>query len=326
MRHVIPLAVLAAGAVCLHAEPYALEPGPATVEQMDLDWHDGPRNRDVPVRIYYPKDGAGPFPVIVFSHGLGGTRENYTLHGRHWASYGYVVCHVQHVGSDDAVWRDVPALQRLAAMRRAAADPRNAIERPRDITFALDQLTALNAAPGPLQGRLDLKHIGMAGHSFGGYTTLAASGEAFPVGGRVYSLADPRITASIAMSAPSAKAKDTLDQSFGAIKIPILYLTGTKDDSPIGETKAGERREPYDHSNVPGQTLIIFKGADHMVFSGPPRRIGQDVNDARFDDLLHECCTAWWDAWLKGDAKAKQWLLAGGFAAEMGGDGTFETK
>ena len=49
------------------------------------DWHDATRDRDVPVKIYFPKDGAGPFPVVLFSHGLGGSREGYEYLGRHWA-------------------------------------------------------------------------------------------------------------------------------------------------------------------------------------------------------------------------------------------------
>ena len=39
--------------------------------------------------------------MIVFSHGLGGTRDGYEYLGRHWASYGYVSVHLQHKGSDD---------------------------------------------------------------------------------------------------------------------------------------------------------------------------------------------------------------------------------
>src|SRR6185295_15877755 len=88
----------------------AQAPAPAgssyTVATVSYDWTDTARNRKVPVKIYYPQKGQGPFPVIIFSHGLGGSREGYEYLGRHWASHGYVSVHVQHQGSDDQVWKN----------------------------------------------------------------------------------------------------------------------------------------------------------------------------------------------------------------------------
>jgi predicted dienelactone hydrolase len=59
-----------------------------------FDWRDSARDRDVPVKIYYPKDLGGPVPVVIFSHGLGGSREGYEYLGRHWAGCGFVSVHV----------------------------------------------------------------------------------------------------------------------------------------------------------------------------------------------------------------------------------------
>ena len=56
------------------------------VEIQRAVWHDSKRDRDVPVKIYSPKSGSGPFPVIIFSHGLGGTCETYSDLGRDAAS------------------------------------------------------------------------------------------------------------------------------------------------------------------------------------------------------------------------------------------------
>jgi predicted dienelactone hydrolase len=63
-----------------------------------------------------PATGPGPFPVIVFSHGLGGSREGYKYLGRHWASYGYVAVHVEHLGSDTAAFTKRPRGRLLANM------------------------------------------------------------------------------------------------------------------------------------------------------------------------------------------------------------------
>ena len=74
------------------------------METRDYDWLDPARQRQVPARIYLPAAELGPCPVIVFSHGLGGSRLGYSYLGRHWASHGYATVHVQHRGSDSAVW------------------------------------------------------------------------------------------------------------------------------------------------------------------------------------------------------------------------------
>src|SRR3954471_17974079 len=218
-------------------ETYERGPGSYAVATVSYDWVDAARNRKVPVKIYYPEKGQGPFPVIVFSHGLGGSREGYEYLGRRWASHGYVSVHVQHLGSDDALWRG--SQQPKQDLTRAAADVRNALNRPRDVSFALDRLEALNRDPSPLRGRLDLRAIGMAGHSFGAWTTLAVAGQG--LGPRQEtSLADPRVKAAVEMSAPVPRGAD-LDRAYAKIKMPVLHMTGTLDDSPIGDTKAAER-------------------------------------------------------------------------------------
>ena len=60
---------------------YKQSPKPIQVEVVRYDWFDSKRDRKVPVKIYFPKSGNGPFPVILFSHGLGGSRENYEYLG-----------------------------------------------------------------------------------------------------------------------------------------------------------------------------------------------------------------------------------------------------
>ena len=55
----------------LAAESYKSAPGPFAVETLKLEWHDAKRSRDVPAKIYFPKNATGACPVIVFSHGRG---------------------------------------------------------------------------------------------------------------------------------------------------------------------------------------------------------------------------------------------------------------
>jgi predicted dienelactone hydrolase len=295
------------------------------VEVVRFDWHDAQRDRNVPVKVYFPKTGDGPFPVIIFSHGLGGTREDYEYLGRHWASHSYVSVHLQHVGSDDAVWREAAVSNRLRAMRRAAESPSNAINRPADVSFAIDQLERLNRESSPIQKKLDLDRIGVAGHSFGAFTTLAIAGQVFTPGlNRQSSLADPRVKAAIPMSAPVPANKRRLDEVYAKIKIPCLHMTGTRDASPIADTKPEERRLPFDHSNASAQFLIIFQDGDHMIFSGRERLLAKE-EDAQFQKLICASSTAFWDAYLRGEEEANAWLRDD-FKHVLGSNGTFELK
>ena len=179
----------------------------------------------------------------------------------------------------------------------------------------------LNGSPGPLKSRLDLSRIGMAGHSFGAWTTLAVIGEAFiGAGGRESSLADPRVKAAIAMSAPAPRDKETLDKAFARVKVPCLHMTGTLDDSPIGDTKAKDRRVPFDHIRGADQYLVTFTGGDHMIFSGRGRLSGGS-KDAAFQSLILTATTVFWDAYLKGDRQDKAFLAGEGLVQDAGRQG-----
>ncbi len=284
-----------------------------------LDWNDVTRNRKVPVKIYYPTEGNGPFPVIIFSHGLGGSRNGYEYLGRQWAANGYVVVHLQHIGSDDSVWREEGRPMRNA---RRAASPKNAIDRAKDVKFAIDQRTNLNDSTGPLKGKLDLKHVGVAGHSFGAQTAMLVAGQRMPLG-HSSDLADGRVSAAVAMSEPAPAARWKLDEIYSGVRIPVMMMTGTEDNSPIGDTKAIERRIPFDHLHNAPAYLLILNGADHMVFSG---RLRTKPTDPPQQKIIRLASTAFWDAQLKRSAAAEGWLDTSGFKQMLGTDGTFEIK
>src|SRR5581483_9906365 len=99
--------------------PYLEKANTSAVATVKYDWLDQKRDRKVPVKIYYPQTGSGPFPVIIFSHGLGGSRDGYEYLGRYWASHGYVSVHLQHLGSDSSILTNVPRAERMAAMRKS---------------------------------------------------------------------------------------------------------------------------------------------------------------------------------------------------------------
>lgn len=282
-------------------KPYQPDPGSYSVESFTLDLKDSKRDREVPIRIYYPKDTKAPVPVIIWSHGLGGNRDAYVYLGKFWASHGYVVVHSQHRGSDSAVLRD-GGMQAL----RTAGNARNAIDRPKDITFILDQLTELNKSHAKLKGLLKLDAIGIGGHSFGAQTTLLSGGQLLGPGMDHH---DSRIKALLPMSAPVPIAAFR-NRAYSKVKLPTFHMTGTKDDSPIGETKAIERRIPFDQITGCPQWFINFQDGDHMIFSGRMARANSAEKEAdlQFQKQIKQCSLAFWNGWLKDDKAALQWL------------------
>ncbi len=316
-----------------------LQAGDLTYEFQTIseDWVDPARDdRPVPIKAYLPIDTPGPCPVIIFSHGLGGSREGYSYLGEYWASHGYISVHIQHLGSDSAVWRDKPLFKRKRAMRKAITKIENSLNRPADVSFTLDRLEKLNADPAsPWYQQLDLDRIGMAGHSYGAFTSMAIAGQVF-VGrdGRPRDLADARIKAAVVMSAQAPRDRDTFDESYAQITIPIFHMTGTKDTSPVGLSKSpADRRIPYDHTPGPADGghdayLLTFTDGDHMIFSGRKRgflnRAGKQ--DKIFQRHIRESSLAFWNVYLNGDEAARDWLRGGGFADELGDTGVLEIK
>lgn len=262
---------------------------------IDRDIDDPARNRVIPVRIFMPVRRA-PCPLILFSHGLGGSREGYAYAGQFWAGRGYVVIMLQHPGSDSAVWKDTPLLERKSAMQ-VAASRQNAQLRIGDVHRVLDVAGAWNERPGSeLYQALDMNRVGMAGHSFGAHTTLAVAGQvvAYP------DARDKRITAALAMS-PSPPAIGNINKAFGNIDIPLMLMTGTEDNSPIGNTTPQDRRKVYPALNPGGKYELVMNGANHMIFA-------RGSKDDHFQRSILAISTAFWDSWLRGSRGALAWL------------------
>ena len=126
----------------------------------------------MPAKLYMPTGPSKPgaLPLVVFSHGIGGSREGYSYIGKYLAANGMAALHLQHAGSDRSIWFGNP----LAMVNRlqTAAKETEAIDRAKDVSFAIDQVLA-DKAFGP---RIDAARIGAAGHSYGANTMLLVSG------------------------------------------------------------------------------------------------------------------------------------------------------
>lgn len=270
--------------------------------------HDESRSREIPARVFLPtaKDAA---PVVLFSHGLGGTREGSAYLGEHWVARGYVVVYLQHPGSDDSVWRGKPIAERMNAMKQAAGFE-NFMLRVKDVPAVLDQLERWNSSKDhALSGRLDLNRVGMSGHSFGAVTTQAVSGERFPAAS--HSLTDKRIKAAIAFSPSSPRAGDP-QQAFGEVSIPWMLMTGTKDTSPVGGADVKSRRAVF--ANLPpcDKYELVLKDAEHSAFTDRALPGDREPRNSNHHRVVLALSTAFWDAYLRDDDAAKAWLQGDG--------------
>ncbi|MGA2280070.1 MAG: dienelactone hydrolase [Verrucomicrobiota bacterium] len=297
------LAQAAVEACAGNYDPLAVDPA-FHPPHVDLTVHDAARNRDLPVRVYLPTNTA-PAPVILFSHGLGGTRTGSTFLGEHWAARGYVAVFLQHPGSDDSVWKNEPLGQRMPAMNQAASVD-NFLLRVHDVTAVLNQLEIWNTAKtNQLAGRLDLKKVGMSGHSFGAVTTEAVSGESLPVEGQ--SFTDPRIRAAIAFS-PSSPKTGSAAKAFGAVKIPWMLMTGTRDVAPIGDQDVASRLAVYPALHSAPKYEVVLYNAEHSVFTDRALPGDREPRNPNHHRVILALSTAFWDAYLRGDASALAWL------------------
>jgi len=241
------------------------------VRSLEFEWYDGARDRTVPVRLYLPlreaetvPDASDALPLVVFSHGLGGSRAGYSHLGRHWAGQGFASLHLQHAGSDRAVWQTGGTFDRLRALQ-AAASPGNAIARARDVSFALDRLLG----DPTLSAAVDPARIAVAGHSYGANTAMLVAGARFEEGGLPATLRDPRVRAAVLMSAPPFPAGFDSGRVLAGITIPTLHLT-TVDDVirvPGHWSEAQDRIALYEALSATPKWLAVFDFGQHSVFT-----------------------------------------------------------
>jgi predicted dienelactone hydrolase len=283
-------------------DPLAVDPA-FHPSHMDLTVHDASRDREIPLRVYLPASPA-PAPVVLFSHGLGGTRAGSAFLGQHWAARGYVAVFLQHPGSDDSVWKDKPEQEVMQAMKQAAS-LKNFLARVQDVPAALDQLALWNGdKSNSLAGRLDMKKIGMTGHSFGAVTTEAVSGESFAAG---QNFTDPRIQAAIVFS-PSAPRTLDAEEAFAEVKIPWLLMTGTKDTAPIGNSDMKSRLSVYPALHGAPKYQVVLNNAEHSVFTDRALPGDHEPRNPNHHRVILALSTAFLDAYLRGDAGALAWL------------------
>lgn len=235
-------------------DPFARGRFPVGVRTVQMQ--DTARDRLFPCEIWYPaaeryagQAQPGPCPLIVFSHSSGGGRRQSTFLCTHLSSQGYVVAALDHseVVAVELARKDGETPEQ----KRARTDAWIANRVP-DVRFLLDRL--LDGPAWDPQASLDPNRIGIVGHSFGGWTALAATE------------ADRRIRAVVAL-APGGSSKTkpgilrtSLTFDWGR-DVPTLYLVAENDASlPLDGMY-----ELFDRTPAT-KRMVILRRADHLHF------------------------------------------------------------
>jgi predicted dienelactone hydrolase len=289
---------------------YKLAEGPhAVTEVPDTVLHDAKRDKVLHVRIFYPKE-AGSYPVIVFSHGAGGSQSCCEALTRHWATYGYVT--IQPTHDDSTLQRRNSGeedINFLKAVNDALKKPSLWQSRPQDISFVLDSLPVLQKRIPALAGKIDAEHIGVGGHSMGAFTADAIAGALVDLPGRpATNLADPRVRAVLLLSPQGPGEFGLTDHSWDHLTIPMLSMTGSLD---LGAGNQGPewRKTPFERSQAGAKYHVFIQGANHMSFVSANTLLPAHASQG--DSILgytNAASLAFWDAYLKADSEAKSYL------------------
>jgi predicted dienelactone hydrolase len=243
--------------------------------------HEGQADRNAPYDLT-----SGPFPVAVLSPGYAIGSTSYAWLAEHLASHGLVVISPEHEEelNPAVIWRST-------------------VTRPRDIRTVLGYL-ADEVEGGAFDGLIDRDRLAVIGHSYGGYTALAAAGarldsDAFEARCRAEYAADGANTwlcdalvshlgemaerAGLdgvpdglwpASAAPGVDAIVSMagdaylfdEDGLAEISVPVLAIGGTADtDTPY----AWGTQPTYEFASSARKAEVSLEEAGHMIFTGP---------------------------------------------------------
>ena len=259
-----------------------------------------------------PERTRGPYPLVVFSHGYAISPIVFSTLVEHYASYGYIVLAPEHNETFDD--------QSLDGFWKALVD------RPVDIRRTIDYAQQLTKPGTAFAGMIDVNNIAVVGHSYGGYTALAAAGARFdfsayktrcaaltaddplnffcsPVlpkesdmatraglravpSGLWPSLGDARVKAVISMA---GDAYPFDQRGLAKLKVPVMAMGGTIDE---GTPYTWGAKLTYDHAASKNKTLVTFPGAGHILFGRPVRQAPVGPRSFSYSDGF--CTDAVW--------------------------------
>lgn len=225
-----------------------------------------------------PATGAGPFPLVVFGHGLGATAAGYGDLLSRWAAAGYVVV--------------APTFPLSSADAPGVPDAGDVANQPGDVSAVITETLARSASGsgGALTGLVDPERIGVSGHSNGGITTVGLVASAC--------CRDPRVDAAIVFAGSEGLLP------FGDVvwgdSVPLMVVHGT--DDTILPIEEGIRI--FEHASEP-KWFVEMLDTDHGSYF---------LSSSEMFASVAATTTAFWDVNLRGvDDSLDRFDRAGAF-------------
>ncbi|MFQ6546849.1 alpha/beta hydrolase family protein [Aestuariibius sp. 2305UL40-4] len=280
------------------------------------------------VRDAPPLAEAGPFPLVIVSHGYPGNRFLMSHLADNLATKGYVVASIDH---QDSTYGD------------QAAFGSTLVHRPVDQLFVLEEIARMGSGPGFLDGLVEAEQVAIVGYSMGGYGAVIAAGGGVAQAGVDLSfgaphgllgvhlagseshaaLLDPRVKTVIAIG-PWGRARGMWDaEGMAGLSVPALFIAGSVDD--VSGYEEGVRLM-WDEATGVDRALLTFEHANHNAaapYPAPPESyaFNEDLGFAPFEhyadpvwdtvrmnNVTQHFVTVWLDTYLKGRAEAVGYL------------------
>ncbi len=236
------------------------------------------RGEELQVRVSVPATGQG-LPIIVLSHGFGGSLDGYAPLVDFWAARGFVVLQPTHLDS-----------RTLGLPPEDPRTPQIWRIRVEDLKRILDQLDVLEASVPGLNGRVDRSRIAVAGHSWGAQTasTLLGARVLDSDGKPGEDMSDPRIGAGVLLALTGQGGSDLtpfaaehlpfMNPSFADMTTPALVVAGDHDQSALSVRGPDWFTDGYFMS--PGdKSLLTLFGAEHSLGGIPGYNVTETTDE-----------------------------------------------
>jgi len=284
---------------------------------------------ELAIRVVFPEEMSSKLPVIVWSHGMYGSRDGYDPLVKGWAKAGYVIVQPTHLDSLEYMTREE---KRQLLLKPNVDRTQSWNSRPVDIHQCFDLVPDLEKRIPELRRRVDVTKVGMGGHSFGAWTTQVAAGMSLPT---VKDSAEKRAKCFVVISPHGAgdlPGDAIRKQSLKPMRGPMLMVTGTKDEVTKGQD-ATWRRGAYENTSARPLYFQLVDGATHGFggISGVnrdanrilPEKLRNAFGTGREDKpehllLVQQSTTAFWDAYLKGVPGAVEFLSSKSWTGTKG--------
>jgi predicted dienelactone hydrolase len=251
-------------------------PGAYSVKFQTEILKDTRRSRQFIADFYLPQGLSQPASVIVFSHGLASDRQHFAAIAKHLASHGFMAVTVEHPGSNSQKFKNL-----LAGSSKEMFDVSEFIDRPKDISYVLDELDRR------FTGLANVQQVGVIGHSFGGYTALAVAGatidfdyltkacgqgldatnaslllqcEALKLPRQSYSFRDYRIKFALAINPIESSIFGP--KGISKIQIPVAIAASSED---VVASPVLEQIKPFSWIVSPERYLFVVRGVGHVT-------------------------------------------------------------